>query len=143
MRSYLARRVLQSAVLFVLITMITFTVIRLAPGGPAILANPNLTKAQMTTLRAGLGLEDPIPVVPAGNGLSTARTSPPQISVTRPLTKIRSPIVTITTRRTEPFSLGRMIAWWTAAPPRNDTASVNANAGQYPQPWFAVSVQAT
>jgi peptide/nickel transport system permease protein len=62
MRSYLARRVLQSAVLFVLITMITFTVIRLAPGGPAILANPNLTKAQMTTLRAGLGLEDPIPV---------------------------------------------------------------------------------
>jgi peptide/nickel transport system permease protein len=62
MRSYLVRRLVQSGVLFVLITLITFTIIRIAPGGPAILANPNLSKAQMTTLRAGLGLDDPIPV---------------------------------------------------------------------------------
>src|SRR4051812_32264507 len=62
MRSYLARRILQSAVLFVVITIITFTVVRLAPGGPAILANPNLSRSQITTLRAGLGLDDPIPL---------------------------------------------------------------------------------
>jgi peptide/nickel transport system permease protein len=62
MPTYLARRVLHSLVLFVLITMITFAVIRIAPGGPAILANPNLSKSQMHTLRAGLGLDDPLPV---------------------------------------------------------------------------------
>ena len=62
MRNYLVRRLLQSVVLFVLITVITFAVIRIAPGGPAILANPNLSKSQITALRAGLGLEDPLPV---------------------------------------------------------------------------------
>jgi len=61
-RNYLVRRLLQSVVLFVLITVITFAVIRIAPGGPAILANPNLSKSQITALRAGLGLEDPLPV---------------------------------------------------------------------------------
>ena len=50
--------------------------------------------------------------------------------------------MTITTRRTEPFSFGRMIPWWIAAPPTKEARSVNANAGQYPQPWFVVSVQA-
>jgi peptide/nickel transport system permease protein len=62
MRTYLARRILQSAVLFVLITVITFTVVRLAPGGPAVLANPSLTKDQISKLRGGMGLDDPIPV---------------------------------------------------------------------------------
>ncbi len=83
-----------------------------------------------------------ISVVPAGNGLSTARTSPPQIQVTRPLIMIRRPIVTITTRSTEPFSFGRITVWCTAAPPRNETPSVNTNAGQYPQPWLVDKVQA-
>jgi hypothetical protein len=39
-------------------------------------------------------------------------------------------MVTITTRSTEPFSFGRMIPWWIAAPPTNDASSVIANAGQ-------------
>jgi peptide/nickel transport system permease protein len=60
MRSYLTRRLLQSAVLFLLITVITFAIIRLAPGGPAILSNPNLSKDQIVNLRGGLGLNDPI-----------------------------------------------------------------------------------
>ena len=55
---------------------------------------------------------------------------------------ISRPIVTITTRNREPFSFGRMIVWWTAAPPKNETPSVSANAGQYAQPWLVVSVQA-
>jgi peptide/nickel transport system permease protein len=60
MRRYVLGRLLQSAILFLLITVITFVLIRQAPGGPAILANPNLSKSQIVELRVGLGLEDPI-----------------------------------------------------------------------------------
>ena len=81
-------------------------------------------------------------IVRVGKGLCTARTSPPQMSVTKPLIARSRPIVTITTRSTEPFSLGRITPWWIAAPPTNEAIRVKTNAGQYPQPWFAVSVQA-
>lgn len=57
---YIAARLIQSAVLFWIVTVITFVVIRQAPGGPAILADPNLTKDQMSTLGTTLGLADPI-----------------------------------------------------------------------------------
>lgn len=60
MMRYIATRLIQSAVLFWVVTVITFVVIRQAPGGPAILANPNLTKDQIATLGNGLGLADPI-----------------------------------------------------------------------------------
>jgi peptide/nickel transport system permease protein len=60
MSSYLLRRLLQSAVLFLSITVITFAIVRQAPGGPALLANPNLSKSQIVELRSGLGLEDPL-----------------------------------------------------------------------------------
>jgi peptide/nickel transport system permease protein len=60
MRRYVLRRLVQSAVLFLLITVITFVLIRQAPGGPAILANPNLSKSQVMELRGGLGLQDPL-----------------------------------------------------------------------------------
>ena len=49
--------------------------------------------------------------VPDGNGLSTARTSPDQISCASPLIRISKPIVTITTRSTEPRSFGRITSW--------------------------------
>ena len=48
----------------------------------------------------------------------------------------------ITTRICGPRSTGRITAWWIPIPPRNDTASVTANAGQYEKPWFVVRVQA-
>ena len=51
-----------------------------------------------------------------GNGLSTARTSPDQINVTSPLITSSRPIVTITTRSTEPRSFGRITTWWIAEP---------------------------
>jgi peptide/nickel transport system permease protein len=57
---YIAARLIQSAVLFWVVTVITFVVIRQAPGGPAILADPSLTKDQMATLGSTLGLTDPI-----------------------------------------------------------------------------------
>src|SRR5262245_55620876 len=60
MAGYLLKRLLQSAVLFWIVTIVTFVIIRQAPGGPAILANPDLSKAQMETLTVSLGLADPI-----------------------------------------------------------------------------------
>jgi peptide/nickel transport system permease protein len=60
MLTYVARRLTQSVVLFLVVTVVTFAIIRLAPGGPAILANPDLSKEQMQTLREGLGLADPV-----------------------------------------------------------------------------------
>ena len=56
----------------------------------------------------------PISIVRVGNGLCTARTSPDQIRMTSPLIASSRPIVTITTRSTEPFSFGRMTPWWIA-----------------------------
>jgi peptide/nickel transport system permease protein len=50
----------QSVVLFWIVTLVTFVIIRQAPGGPAILANPNLTKDQIVNLRGGVGLNDPL-----------------------------------------------------------------------------------
>lgn len=59
---YLARRLTQSVFLFWVVTVVTFVIIRMAPGGPAILANPDLSKEQMQTLTEGLGLADPLHV---------------------------------------------------------------------------------
>jgi hypothetical protein len=81
-------------------------------------------------------------IVSLGNGLSTALTSPDQIHVIRPFSASNNPIVTITTRNTSPPSTGRMIVWWIATPPANETSNVTTKAGQYGQPWFTVSDQA-
>jgi peptide/nickel transport system permease protein len=60
MAGYLLKRLLQSAILFWIVTVITFVIIRQAPGGPAILANPDLSKKQIETLTVVLGLADPL-----------------------------------------------------------------------------------
>jgi peptide/nickel transport system permease protein len=62
MPGYVARRLLYSAILFWIVTVITFAIIQQAPGGPAALANPDLTREQIQTLRGVMGLDDPIPV---------------------------------------------------------------------------------
>lgn len=62
MRRYLLQRGVQSLFLLFLITLITFTLIRLAPGGPALLMNPDLAVAQREEMRRNLGLDQPIPV---------------------------------------------------------------------------------
>ena len=62
MAGYLLKRLLQSVLLFWIVTIITFVIIRQAPGGPAILANPDLSKQQMESLTVTLGLADPIHV---------------------------------------------------------------------------------
>ena len=70
------------------------------------------------------------------NGLGNLRTAPPQIQLVRPLTRIRSPIVTITTVRTERPSTGRMTTRSTATPPANAQRSVRQKAGQNEMPWW-------
>lgn len=60
MAGYLIKRSVQSVILFWIVTVLTFVIIRQAPGGPAILANPDLSKAQMEALTTTLGLADPL-----------------------------------------------------------------------------------
>jgi hypothetical protein len=72
----------------------------------------------------------PTSTVPVPNGLFSACGSPLQCQITKPLTAIRSPIVTMTTRSTAPRSTGRMTMRWVTTPKANENASVTTNAGQ-------------
>jgi len=62
MRQYLIQRGMQSVFLVLLITILTFTLVRLAPGGPSILMNPDLSAAQREQFRRNLGLDRPVAV---------------------------------------------------------------------------------
>lgn len=62
MGAFLVRRVAQSAVLLLLVTMVTFLLIHSAPGGPSILLNPDTSKEQAQQISANLRLNDPLPV---------------------------------------------------------------------------------
>jgi peptide/nickel transport system permease protein len=59
---YIARRAVQALVLLWLVSVITFVLIHSAPGGPALLQNPDLSRDQIARIRAQLGLDDPLPV---------------------------------------------------------------------------------
>ncbi len=60
--AFLVRRVGQSLVLLLLVTMVTFLLIHSAPGGPSILLNPDVSKEQAQQIGANLQLNDPLPV---------------------------------------------------------------------------------
>ena len=60
MARYIIRRLLISCVVLILITMFTFIIIQLAPGGPEILLDESLTEADRQALRMQLGLDKPI-----------------------------------------------------------------------------------
>lgn len=62
MSRYIVKRLLISSVVLVLVTMFTFTIVQLAPGGPEILLDETLTEADRQQIRASLGLDEPIPV---------------------------------------------------------------------------------
>lgn len=59
---YVVNRLVQSIVLIVFVSMLTFVLIHSAPGGPAVLLAPDMTKEQIEQARKELGLEDPIPL---------------------------------------------------------------------------------
>jgi peptide/nickel transport system permease protein len=52
----------QSVFVILLVTVLTFVLVRLAPGGPAILMNPDLSAAEREQVRRNLGLDRPIAV---------------------------------------------------------------------------------
>lgn len=59
---YVVNRLVQSIVLIVFVSMLTFFLIHSAPGGPAVLLAPDMTKEQIQQARKELGLDDPMPV---------------------------------------------------------------------------------
>jgi len=60
---YIARRSLHSALLVLLITVLSFSIMRLAPGGPAqFLDDPRIGPEHRELLLESFGLKDPLPV---------------------------------------------------------------------------------
>jgi peptide/nickel transport system permease protein len=63
MGRFIIRRVIQSFFLLLGITLITFVITRLAPGGPeTLIEDPNVTQEYLAQVREEYGLNDPIPV---------------------------------------------------------------------------------
>jgi peptide/nickel transport system permease protein len=60
---YIARRLVQAAVIVAIVAAITFALIHLAPGDPfsAVIDNPNVSEHVRETLRAQYGLDRPLP----------------------------------------------------------------------------------
>lgn len=62
MGRYLVGRLLQSVVLLFFVSVVTFVLIHLAPGGPAVLLAPGMTAQQVREAEQSLGLNDPLPL---------------------------------------------------------------------------------
>lgn len=63
MARFIIRRIIQSFFLLIGITMITFVITRLAPGGPeTLLEDPGIRPEYIEQIRAEYGLDQPIPV---------------------------------------------------------------------------------
>ena len=60
MGRYIAGRLAQTVILMLVVTVFTFVLITQAPGGPAILLDPNMTPEQSEQLRQQLGLDEPV-----------------------------------------------------------------------------------
>ncbi|MDQ2786289.1 MAG: diguanylate cyclase, partial [Chloroflexota bacterium] len=61
MGRYIVSRLIQAAVVLVLVTIITFGLMHLAPGGPsAVLTDAKLPPEQLAQQRANLGLDKPV-----------------------------------------------------------------------------------
>lgn len=59
---FVVQRVLQGLVVLWIVTTTTFVLIRLAPGGPGILADPKLSPTERRAIEERLGLDQPLPV---------------------------------------------------------------------------------
>lgn len=62
MITYTIRRLIQAIVLLFIVSIVTFSLIHSAPGGPAMLSNPDLSRVQIEQMSEQLGLNDPLPV---------------------------------------------------------------------------------
>jgi peptide/nickel transport system permease protein len=59
---YLIRRLLQTGVLLLAVSLVVFALVTQAPGGPAILLDRNMAPEDIARMRALLGLDQPLPV---------------------------------------------------------------------------------
>jgi len=59
---YLVRRLIQAAGTWLIVVTLTFVMIQLAPGGPRIMMNPDLTPEDQEVISHSLGLDEPIHV---------------------------------------------------------------------------------
>lgn len=62
MLRYLVTRLVQGIVLLIVVSIVMFVVIRMAPGGPAVLLQQDITKEMAETMSKELGLDRPIHV---------------------------------------------------------------------------------
>ncbi|HVX28938.1 MAG TPA: ABC transporter permease [Nitrolancea sp.] len=62
MISYVIRRLLQGVLVLFIVSLVTFFLIHAAPGGPALLSNPELSRDEVAQIKQNLGLSDPLPV---------------------------------------------------------------------------------
>ena len=62
MTRVITERLWQALIVLLLVSLITFVLIRSAPGGPAILLDPSMTPEDRAKVAASLGLDDPLPV---------------------------------------------------------------------------------
>jgi peptide/nickel transport system permease protein len=60
--TYLVRRLLQTGVLLLVVSLVVFALVTQAPGGPAILLDRNMAPEDIARMRALLGLDQPLPV---------------------------------------------------------------------------------
>ena len=61
-RGYVLRRLAQGAVLLLVVSVVIFTIVHSAPGGPALLVHPDMDPTRLKAMEKLLGLDDPIPV---------------------------------------------------------------------------------
>ena len=62
MKAYFLRRILFGAIVLLIVSVATFTVVRLAPGGPGVLVSPDLPAGEVERIRREMGLDQPIHV---------------------------------------------------------------------------------
>jgi peptide/nickel transport system permease protein len=62
MTRILAGRILGMLVVLLLVTVGTFLLIHLAPGGPSVMVNPDLSREDMLRIQRNLGLDQPLHV---------------------------------------------------------------------------------
>lgn len=62
MIGFLMRRLVQSVITLFIVSIVVFTIVQIAPGDPAIVANEEIDPALADEFRENLGLNDPIPV---------------------------------------------------------------------------------
>ncbi len=62
MMTFLIRRLLQSVLLLFIVSVVIFAIVHAAPGGPAVLINPDVDPRTAQEFAEQLGLNDPVPV---------------------------------------------------------------------------------